>query len=89
MATPEDAPDYAPLPSGAGSSDAPGAAANEAPDESEESKKQPIEKNENREAQQAPQCGCCVLRGAKCMRLLALTDRRSYVWDWAREGRTV
>jgi len=42
MATPEDAPDYAPLPSGAGSSDAPIAASNETPDDvqSEESKRQ-------------------------------------------------
>lgn len=40
MATPEDASDYAPLPSGAESSDAPIAASNEAPDESEEGKKQ-------------------------------------------------
>ena len=40
MATPEDASGYAPLPSGAESSDAPIAASNEAPDESEEGKKQ-------------------------------------------------
>ena len=40
MATPEDASGYAPLPSGAESSDAPGAGSNDAPDESEESKQQ-------------------------------------------------
>ena len=41
MASPEEAPDYAPLPSGAGSTDASHGASNEAPDDaSEDSKKQ-------------------------------------------------